>query len=287
MEQVKLAHLIDNAKHLFRSETPNDMTLSTEVQDELKNMDIVTDSERLLNILGHLVSNAFKFARPGHVALSIHKTTTSLHFKVKDNGPGIDPEKLSIIFDYFRQADGSSTRPAGGLGAGLTIAKHLTEILGGKLQIESQPENGTAAIVSFPLKTILKQDTSEPLNLPEPKWKGKKVLIFDESNSNVKFIKAMLKKTGMEILHVRYAGKIKNALMNGSEPKLVIINYPETKVAEDLISQIKSINYTLPVILMTSTGTFNNSQTKADEVLTLPVSYKVLLDSIRKLFEEK
>ncbi|MGM0566604.1 MAG: ATP-binding protein [Bacteroidota bacterium] len=286
MEPLKLSLLIDNAKRSFVSEAPEDVTFNTETADELKNMNIVTDPERLLNILGHLVSNAFKFARPGNVTLSIHKGATTLDFTVQDDGPGIDPEKLSIIFDYFRQADGSSTRPAGGLGAGLTIAKHLTEILGGKLHIESQPEKGTTAIVSFPLKTIMKQEASKPVSNHEPTWKGKKVLIFDESNSNVKFIKAMLKKTGLEVLHVRYAGKLKKALMNGSDASLVIINYPEPKVTEELISHIKSLYYTLPVILMTSTGTFNHSQTKADEVLTLPVSYKVLLDSIRKLLEE-
>ncbi len=286
MESLKLSQLVDNAKRIFMSETPEDMTFHTEIPDELKNMEIVTDPERLLNILEHLVNNAFKFACPGNVVLSIQKTPNTIDFKVKDNGPGIDPEKLSIIFDYFRQADGSSTRPAGGLGAGLTIAKHLTEILGGTLHIESEPGKGATAIVSFPLKTILKHDSSNPKNTHETLWKGKKVLIFDESNSNVKFIKAMLKKTGLEIMHIRNATKMKQALQNGSEANFVIINYPEPKVAEELISHIKTFNYTLPVILMTSTGTFNPAQTKADEVLTLPVSYNVLLDSIRKLLEE-
>lgn len=287
MKMLKLAELTEHIRRLFKRQVPENTSFNIEITDNLKELDIVTDSERLLNILEHLVSNAFKFACPGNVVLSIQKSDTTLDFKVTDDGPGIAPEKMNIIFDYFRQADGSSTRPAGGLGAGLTIAKHLTEILGGKLQIKSQTKTGTTATVSFPLKSILKQDLPKPKSNSEPVWNGKKVLIFDESNSNIKFIKAMLKKTGLDILHIRNAGMIKQTLMNGDEANLVIINYPQSKVTEELISQIKSINYTLPVILMTTTVTFSSTQTMADEVLTLPVSYKVLLDSIGRLLNEK
>ena len=101
------------------------------------------DPGRLRQILLNLLSNAVKFTDRGKITVrveSLHETeaATFLRFEVQDTGVGIPTAAQESIFDAFRQADGSTTRRYGGTGLGLTIARQLTSLLGGKLQMTSQ-----------------------------------------------------------------------------------------------------------------------------------------------------
>ncbi|MFL5805062.1 MAG: ATP-binding protein [Roseiflexaceae bacterium] len=113
---------------------------------------IATDSDRLMQVLNNLLSNAAKFSPPGgtvYVAVACREGT--LRIGVRDRGPGIPAEFRSRIFQKFAQADSSDTRQKGGTGLGLSIAKAIVERLGGQIGYETELSVGTTFYVDLPL----------------------------------------------------------------------------------------------------------------------------------------
>jgi CheY-like chemotaxis protein/CHASE3 domain sensor protein len=105
---------------------------------------LYTDPTRLQQILKNLLSNAIKFTERGGVYVSIGRTREDkLAFEVRDTGIGIAPEKHDVIFEAFRQADGTTNRKYGGTGLGLSISRDLATLLGGELKLESVPRQGS------------------------------------------------------------------------------------------------------------------------------------------------
>ena len=141
---------------------------------------IMTDRKKLRQILSNLINNAIKFTAHGGVTVSARlfspqrpSPPAPLHggmgaweqgsewveFKVQDTGVGIPEESLSVIFEKFRQVDSSETRRYAGIGIGLYIVKHFSELLGGGVEVESEPGRGSTFTVTLPCATA-KEDSS-------------------------------------------------------------------------------------------------------------------------------
>ena len=114
---------------------------------------IVGDSYRLGQILLNLIGNALKFTEEGEVCVSVTLDASSLAFNVSDTGTGIPDEKLESIFEDFKQADNSITRKHGGAGLGLAISKGLVELMGGRIKVKSQLNQGSTFTFILPIKT--------------------------------------------------------------------------------------------------------------------------------------
>ena len=113
--------------------------------------DLHTDRRKLNRALGCLLSNAAKFTDAGEIRVSGRCLSDGMiEIAIADTGIGISPGDLGIIFDDFRQVDGSFTRRCGGLGIGLTLARELVSLLGGSLEIESEIGAGTTVRVRLP-----------------------------------------------------------------------------------------------------------------------------------------
>jgi signal transduction histidine kinase/CheY-like chemotaxis protein len=106
---------------------------------------IVTDRQRLDQVLRNLLSNAFKFTHQGGVALSIAaaREDDAISFTVSDTGVGIAEDRLEQIFEAFRQADGTTSRRYGGTGLGLSISREFARLLGGEIRVQSTPGEGS------------------------------------------------------------------------------------------------------------------------------------------------
>ena len=110
-----------------------------------------TDRQRVEQILKNLLSNAIKFTDAGEVSLRVSlQPQGSMSFSVRDSGIGIRPDQQQLIFDAFRQADGTTSRRYGGTGLGLSISRDLTTLLGGSLSVESSEGGGSTFTLLLP-----------------------------------------------------------------------------------------------------------------------------------------
>ncbi len=126
---------------------------------------IVSDRQRLEQILKNLLANAFKFTAKGTVALRIEALEDErLALTVTDTGIGISPEQHQAIFDAFRQADGAINRRYGGTGLGLSISRELARLLGGSISLTSEPGAGSSFTVTIPFE----YDPAQVEARPEP-----------------------------------------------------------------------------------------------------------------------
>ncbi|MGV3614271.1 MAG: ATP-binding protein [Fimbriimonas sp.] len=121
------------------------------------------DELRIQQVLGNLLSNAIKFTAQGTITLRVARTEAGVRLAVSDTGIGISPERQGAIFESFVQADGSTTRHYGGTGLGLTIVRHLSELMGGGVRVASAPGAGSEFVVDLPLS-----EAEMPIEPPVP-----------------------------------------------------------------------------------------------------------------------
>ena len=122
-----------------------------------------TDPQRLGQVLKNLLSNALKFTEKGSVALHVSRNPDdTLSFAVKDTGIGIPAHQQELIFEAFRQADGSTHRRYGGTGLGLSISRDLAQLLGGSIHVHSTPGEGSVFTLVLPQKLVPSSPEAAP-----------------------------------------------------------------------------------------------------------------------------
>jgi PAS domain S-box-containing protein len=168
------------------------------------------DQTRLQQIVWNLLSNAIKFTpRGGKVSIQLSCADSAARIQVRDNGQGISADFLPYVFDRFRQADGTSTRPHNGLGLGLAIARHLVELHGGTVQAESAGDGqGATFTVDIPLATR----PATPWEVDtlqhgvwldsEPTLQGLHVLMVDDEPDARELVTTVLERKGASITAV-------------------------------------------------------------------------------------
>jgi signal transduction histidine kinase/ActR/RegA family two-component response regulator len=203
-----LRQCLDGAINTFRGPSQQKgLNLHCQVSPEVPAW-VVGDSDRLRQILLNLLSNAIKFTEAGSVRLEIGREPGDglLHFAVIDTGVGIPVDKQRLIFEPFRQADGSHTRKYGGTGLGLTICSHLTELMGGRIWVESKPGIGSTfhftlrlkASVEAPLTGMLQQ-LPVAIGALQPQ-RSLRILLAEDNLINQKVACRLLEKQGHQVV---------------------------------------------------------------------------------------
>ncbi|MEH2413704.1 AAA family ATPase [Nostoc sp.] len=226
--------------------------------------EVLGDANRLQQVIWNILSNAIKFTPTGgEVKIKLEQVCSQVQICVTDTGKGIAPEFLPYVFDYFRQADGATTRNFGGLGLGLAIVRHLVELHGGTVQAESVGEGkGATFTVRLPCleneskgikdakdNSSLMADQSLPLS-------GLEILVVDDDADMREFLPFMLEQYGATVIFAASAIEALTALSQ-SQPNLIIsdIGMPEMD-GYMLMRQVRSLEPeqggTIPAIALTA-----------------------------------
>jgi len=166
----------------------------------------VGDEGRLRQILINLVANAIKFTRLGGVTVTVavdgpqDGEQTMLHFAIADTGIGIAPEKHALIFEPFRQADGSTTREFGGTGLGLAICATLVQVFGGRIWVESGTSGSTFHFTARLERKSL-ATAAQPIPSAPPELRvGLRVLLAEDNRINQMVAKRVLERWGHDVV---------------------------------------------------------------------------------------
>ncbi|MBW4491277.1 MAG: response regulator [Trichocoleus desertorum ATA4-8-CV12] len=198
---VNLATVVESALETVRlAADAKQIQLQTVIS--LEHPQVSGDSARLQQIVWNLLSNAVKFTPDGgQVEVCLDQIGTYAQIQVKDTGKGISPDFLPYVFDYFRQEDGKTTRKFGGLGLGLAIVRHLSELHGGTVQVESLgEEQGATFIVRLPLinKLVASEakhfTTTESVDLSQLR-----ILVVDDDEDMRNLVQVILEQQGAQV----------------------------------------------------------------------------------------
>ncbi|HKJ04361.1 MAG TPA: response regulator [Geopsychrobacteraceae bacterium] len=160
---------------------------------------VVSDPVRIRQILHNLIGNAIKFTSEGEIIVRLDMETTGrglgcFVFEIEDTGEGMSEEARANVLSAFVQANSTTTREHGGSGLGLSIVQQLVDLMGGTLQIESQTGSGTLVRVHLTLPVVSTQIPEIPSLL-----RGRRVLVYDERNSDRSAMQAILSGVGMQV----------------------------------------------------------------------------------------
>lgn len=177
IEEMNLSELEEYVNRSFSQLVKNkNITLTTKVEQDLPEY-IMTDTQRVMQIVKNLMSNAIKFTEKGGVTMHVCTPAEDVRFnrpdltrknciaiEVTDSGIGISEETMKVIFEAFQQADGTISRKFGGTGLGLTISRSLARLLGGEIQLKSKVNVGSTFTLFLPLNLEVKNiaETSTP-----------------------------------------------------------------------------------------------------------------------------
>ncbi|MFP7296848.1 response regulator [Neobacillus niacini] len=302
---------------------------SIEMDSELPKT-FVTDEQRLQQILKNLLSNAFKFTESGSVLLQIRSVIKNitgkigkeqqfermLAFSVVDTGIGIEKDYQKVIFDAFKQADGTTSRKYGGTGLGLSICRELAHLLGGIIEVSSEMGKGstftlylpnhqmntkrvnisaarTEAAVSLEANYLL--DSNDQVLKEDPMikhgksiLKNKKILIVDDDIRNVYALTIAFENHDMEILVAENGSEALEVLKDHPNTDLILMDImmPEMDGFE-AIKHIRKISRfeTIPIIALTAKAMKHSKEECLEAGATDYISKPINLDQLFSLMQ--
>ncbi len=232
--QIELEHLPFNltdevesvCKVLAHKAHEKGLELACHVSDELPTQ-LIGDPMRLRQVLLNLMGNAVKFTFHGEVVLNVSPSRNQsqddacdILFTVRDTGIGIPVDKQQKIFEYFSQADSSTTRTFGGTGLGLAISKKLVELMGGHINVQSTPGLETTFSFSARFKPAMPRQPKETT----PEIKDRLVLVVDDNATNRQIACAYLQSFGCKTMSAAGGLQALDKLRMGARPDILILD---------------------------------------------------------------
>ena len=236
------------------------LALKVNVGDDLPTM--YTDENKVRQILLNLLSNAVKFTDTGEISVAVGLDGDRVSFAVSDSGVGISAEDRKHIFDEFRQVDGSTTRKYGGTGLGLAICLRLARLLGGDIEVSSEPGEGSTFTLKLPARLPEGLDSTPraaltgPIvqrSVPSP-GKAPRVLVVEDNEVAAMQISTVLTESGYEVIVANDGAEaldvIAGSIPDGIVLDLMMPNIDGFAVLEDIRSTPETAH--LPVLVLTA-----------------------------------
>lgn len=293
---------VDTARAAAAAKT---IGLSVDVPSDLGS--VRADAGRLQQIVWNLIGNAVKFTpRGGEVWVVARRRDDAVTIRVTDTGKGIAASFLPLVFERFRQADGSSTRAQGGLGLGLAIVRHLAELHGGRVEAESEGVGrGASFLVTLPvtaaaqavLLDAARTEAPSPSSHPSepralPRLEGRRLLIVDDEEDARELVAMILARAGAD---VRTAASAEAALeiMRSASVDIVITDI--AMPGEDGLSLVRrlrtlvGLEHPVKAVALTASASREDRlqalRAGFDEFLPKPVHPEVLVRMVARLVE--
>jgi len=258
-----LRHCVEDTLELLAPRAAEkNIELIGELADDVPVM-IESDGARIRQILVNLIGNGVKFTNQGEVVVSVHReefpATSGLapdrcliRVEVHDTGIGIPRDRIERLFQSFSQIDASVTRKYGGTGLGLAISQRLATILGGSIQVESQPGRGSNFSFTFIAGMV---PAGESVVVPPPAARPLRVWISEDNARAAAALSRQLKQLGCEVGASGLPGELLNGIGKSEPPDLIFLDadLPEMKtgrLVSDLRQRLQGVP--VPVVILTS-----------------------------------
>jgi signal transduction histidine kinase/DNA-binding response OmpR family regulator len=232
---------------------------------------IAADDTRLRQILLNLLSNAIKFTAEGEVVVAVrpgeeweHKagadlppsSPVALHFTVRDTGIGIPPDRMDRLFQSFSQVDSSTTRRYGGTGLGLAISQRLSELMGGRMWVESEGVAGRGSTFHFLIQAETAPAPPRPyLQTTQLDLGGKRVLIVDDNATSRRILSLQTQSWGMLPQATGSPADALDWLRRGDRFDLAVIDRQMPDLdGLMLAAEIRELRPKLPLVMVSSLG---------------------------------
>ena len=291
-KNITLVNLYTTTKSLF-----NQFRLKAADQDVLfelhsghsdNEIEIMTDSTKLKQVLSNLINNAFKFTTKGKIEFGYDLKGEFVEFYVSDTGIGIAQEYDTKIFEPFYQIKSSLFRQFEGTGLGLSICKAYVEHLGGKIWLTSEPGKGSVFYFTIPFcpseTKTLKDTQTDPIRSFVPKT----ILVVEDDENNLKLIVSIFKNLNAKILHAVNGEEAVEICKSRKNIDLVLMDiHMPVMNGFQATMEIKKINP--DIIIIAQTAYYDDKQKALDsgcsDHISKPFTKELLLGMIKKHFK--
>lgn len=288
-----------NVELLKNSASDKGIYLNIQVQSDVPQA-LYGDPTRLSQIICNLVGNAIKFTSTGGVTLSLSWQACesgeegTVFLSVTDTGPGIAPEVLPRLFQAFTQADETTTRKFGGTGLGLSISQSLARIMQGRIEVESQLDQGSKFTVVLPFQIARSIDMADQESslVPHHRLPGLKILVAEDNQVNQKVIHLHLKKIGIQADFVSDGLEAVQACSTGSyDVVLMDMQMPNMGGIEASLKIQENLGTESPIIIALTANAMTEHQRSCIEAgmqdfLSKPVQMETLLVVLNRACEQ-
>ncbi|GLC31491.1 ATP-binding protein [Clostridium omnivorum] len=244
-------------------------------------INMYSDRLKVKQILINLLSNSIKYSETGTIELKVEKINDRCKISIKDEGIGIAEENLKIIFEEFRQIDGSYTRKIGGTGLGLSITKKFVEMLGGSIDAESKLGLGSCFTITLPINNM------QPKTIEESELHiNNKIICIDDDTNILKLYKEYLNDNNFNVLCLNGTEDVVR-IITEAKPDLVILDIiMPNKDGWEILSEMKTSTAAknIPVIMVSVLNEKSLAyKMYADEYLVKPITQEELLSAVKKV----
>ncbi|PKF61676.1 hypothetical protein CW745_10155 [Psychromonas sp. psych-6C06] len=263
---------------------------------------VIGDSVRCSQVFANLISNAIKFTEAGSITINLSREDGSdfLQVKISDTGIGISPAQQKKLFSTFTQADDSTSRKYGGTGLGLVICKHLINLMGGEIDLDSEVGKGTTFSFQLLLPVTQRKNTAEAnhadkieVDYISLKLQNKKVLLVEDVKINRMIAQKLLEQAGLVVsCAVNGLEAVEMAKSNCYDMIVMDIQMPEMDgyEATKIIRGLKNYQHT-PIVAMTANAMSDDKelslQAGMDSHLTKPIQFEQVIAELERLAEVK
>ncbi len=283
-DQVRLGPLLEQLVHMFRLQAEGKgLQFEYLCHDRLPPL-VRTDEKRLRQILINLLSNAIKYTASGQVRMTVKYRSEVAEFTIEDTGEGISPQDQQRIFRPFERIRRPGEQVSG-TGLGLTITQLLTDIMGGDLNLSSEPGTGSVFKVTLMMSSIRNASDISPEEVQGIQgYRGefKRIMVVDDEATHRQLVHAMLTPLGFEVVEVDNSLTVLDRVQQ-EKPDLILLDVSMPGLnGWELVAQLRTTGYRQPVVMISADASEGKAEGDAlhDAYIVKPVRLNALLETL-------